>query len=97
MPRPAGRQAPLRAATAPGAVNTRAPASPCAWCGRNLADLSFEELGNIRITSVSRRAERLSEAPASVYVVSSDDNKLLVLIDGRTVYAPFFSGVLWDQ
>jgi iron complex outermembrane receptor protein len=23
-------------------------------------------------------------------------NKLLVLIDGRTVYAPFFSGVLWD-
>ena len=24
-------------------------------------------------------------------------NKLLVLIDGRTVYAPFFSGVLWDQ
>jgi iron complex outermembrane receptor protein len=24
-------------------------------------------------------------------------NKLLVLIDGRTVYAPYFSGVLWDQ
>jgi iron complex outermembrane receptor protein len=24
-------------------------------------------------------------------------NKLLVLIDGRTVYASFFSGVLWDQ
>ena len=24
-------------------------------------------------------------------------NKLLVLIDGRTVYAPFFSGVQWDQ
>ena len=23
-------------------------------------------------------------------------NKLLVLIDGRTIYAPFFSGVLWD-
>lgn len=105
---------------------------------RNLADLSFEELGDIRVTSVSRRSERLSEAPASVYVVSSADirrsgatslpealrlapnlqvaqinanqyaitargfnnaigNKLLVLIDGRTVYAPFFSGVLWDQ
>ena len=24
-------------------------------------------------------------------------NKLLVLIDGRTIYASFFSGVLWDQ
>ncbi|MDR7335212.1 TonB-dependent receptor domain-containing protein [Roseateles asaccharophilus] len=24
-------------------------------------------------------------------------NKLLVLIDGRTVYAPYFSGVQWDQ
>ena len=24
-------------------------------------------------------------------------NKLLVLIDGRTVYAPFYSGVQWDQ
>ena len=24
-------------------------------------------------------------------------NTLLVLIDGRTVYRPFFSGVLWDQ
>jgi len=24
-------------------------------------------------------------------------NKLLVLIDGRTVYSPLFSGVLWDQ
>ena len=24
-------------------------------------------------------------------------NKLLVLVDGRTVYTPFFSGVFWDQ
>ena len=24
-------------------------------------------------------------------------NKLLVLVDGRTVYTPFFSGVYWDQ
>jgi iron complex outermembrane recepter protein len=28
---------------------------------------------------------------------NSIGNKLLVLIDGRTVYAPFYSGVLWDQ
>jgi iron complex outermembrane receptor protein len=105
---------------------------------QNLADLSLEELSNIEITSVSRRAERLSDAAASVYVISNDDirrsgatslpevlrlapnlqvaridasqyaisargfnnavgNKLLVLIDGRTIYSPIFSGVFWDQ
>src|SRR5882672_8591089 len=105
---------------------------------RDLADLSLEELANIQVTSVSGRAERLSDAPASIYVITADDirrsgattlpealrlapnlqvarldagqyaitargfnnaigNKLLVLIDGRTVYAPFFSGVQWDQ
>lgn len=105
---------------------------------KDLADLSLEELANVEITSVSRRTERLGDAPASVFVISSDlirrsgvtslpealrlapnlqvaridagqyaisargfnnaiGNKLLVLIDGRTVYAPFFSGVFWDQ
>jgi iron complex outermembrane receptor protein len=104
---------------------------------RNLADLSLEELGNIEITSVSKRGERLSEAPASVFVITAEDvrrsgakslpealrlapnlqvaqvsassyaisargfnstsaNKLLVLIDGRSVYTPLFSGVFWD-
>jgi len=103
----------------------------------DLADLSLEELANLEITSVSRRAERLSDAPASVFVITGDDirrsgatsipealrlapnlevarvdahqyaisargfnntiaNKLLVLIDGRTVYTPLFSGVFWD-
>lgn len=103
----------------------------------NLADLSLEELGNIEITSVSRRAERILDAPASVYVITAEDirrsgatslpealrlapnllvaqvstggysisargfnssagNKLLVLIDGRSVYTPLFSGVFWD-
>lgn len=28
---------------------------------------------------------------------NSFGNKLLVLVDGRTVYAPIFSGVFWDQ
>lgn len=105
---------------------------------KEIADLSLEELSGIEVTSVSRRAEPLSAAPASIYVITSDairragvsslpealrlapnlqvaridatqyaisargfnnaiGNKLLVLIDGRTVYAPFFSGVLWDQ
>lgn len=104
----------------------------------DLADLSLEELANLQITSVSRRAERLADAPASVFVITREDirrsgatslpealrlapnlqvaridarqyaiaargfngtaasNKLLVLIDGRTVYTPLFSGVFWD-
>ncbi|MEO8442474.1 MAG: Plug domain-containing protein, partial [Betaproteobacteria bacterium] len=102
-----------------------------------LVDLSLEQLGNIEITSVSRHAERLSDAAASIYVISADDirrsgansipealrlapnlqvaradnnqwsitargfnsvlaNKMLVLIDGRTVYSPLFSGVFWE-
>lgn len=104
---------------------------------RQLADLSLEELSNIEITSVSKRAERLADAPTSVFVITADDirhagatslpealrlapalqvarvsaggyaisvrgfngssaNKLLVLIDGRSVYSPLFSGVFWD-
>jgi iron complex outermembrane receptor protein len=104
---------------------------------QDLADLSLEELSNIEVTSVSKRAERLSDAPASVFVITGDDirrsgvtslpealrlapnlavarsyangysisargfnnsagNKVLVLIDGRTVYSPLFSGVFWD-
>jgi iron complex outermembrane receptor protein len=105
----------------------------------DIADLSIEELGNIQITSVSRHAERLADAPASIFVITGEDirrsgatrlaealrlapnlevarinassyaisargfnqpnaiaNKLLVLIDGRTVYTPLFSGVFWD-
>jgi iron complex outermembrane receptor protein len=105
---------------------------------RDLTTLSLEELANVEITSVSRRPERLGDAPASVYVITSDDirragartlaealrlapnllvarldtgqyaisargfnslvaNKLLVLVDGRTIYTPLFSGVFWDQ
>ena len=103
----------------------------------DIADLSIEELGNIQITSVSKHAERLSDAPAAIFVITGEDirrsgatrlaealrlapnlevarvsassyaisargfnntiaNKLLVLIDGRTVYTPLFSGVFWD-
>ncbi len=103
-----------------------------------LADLSLEELANVQVTSVSGRAESLSGAAASIYVIRAEDirrsgvttlpealrlapnlqvaridasqyaisargfnnaigNKLLVLIDGRTVYTPFYSGVFWDQ
>jgi iron complex outermembrane receptor protein len=105
------------------------------------ADLSIEELANIEVTSVSRRPERLQDAPASVFVITADDirragarsltealslapnlhvargsnadyfisargmngtsnspaNKLLVMIDGRSVYSPLFSGTFWDE
>jgi len=107
----------------------------------DLADLSIEELANIQVTSVSRKPERLQDAPASVFVITPEDirragarslpealrlapnlhvaqsnsyahaisarglngsnnsspNKLLVMIDGRSVYAPLFSGVFWDM
>lgn len=103
----------------------------------DLASLTLEELANIQITSVSKKAERLADAAASVFVITQDDirhsgatslpevlrlapnlqvaqvsangytvsargfnnssaNKLLVLIDGRSVYSPLFSGVFWD-
>ena len=113
-----------------GAANAQTLAS-------NLADLSLEQLGSIVVTTVSRRAEPLAGAPASVYVITGEDirragstslaealrlapnlqvaradanqyaisargfnnvlaNKMLVLIDGRTVYSPLFSGTFWE-
>ena len=114
-----------------------AAAQGTALAARDLADLSLEQLANVVVSSVSRRDEPLSRAPASVYVITGDDvrrsgatslpealrlapnlqvarvdssqyaitargfnsttaNKLLVLIDGRTVYTPLFSGTFWD-
>src|SRR5688572_6221164 len=105
---------------------------------RDLADLTLEELASIVVTSVSKRAEPLINAPASIFVITNEDirrsgartltealrlapnlqvarlnatkyaisargfnnaigNKLLVLMDGRTIYTPLFSGVFWDQ
>jgi iron complex outermembrane recepter protein len=102
-----------------------------------LADLSLEELLNLRITSVSKKEQQVGQAPAAVYVITGEDirrsgaltlpdalrmapglqvaqiganqwavsargfngrfaNKLLVLMDGRSVYSPLFSGVQWD-
>jgi len=116
--------------TAPGHAAERGKAG--------LAELSLEQLGSIEVTSVTKRAEPLRDAAASIYVITADDirrsgvrtlpealrlapnllvartnantyaisargfnnsigNKLLVLIDGRTVYTPLFSGVFWDQ
>jgi len=114
-----------------------APLAQAQSLAAKLSTLSLEELSNIEITSVSKRAERLSDAPTSVFVITADDirrsgatslpealrlapnlqvarvaandwaisargfnstaaNKLQVLIDGRSVYSPLFSGVFWD-
>lgn len=103
----------------------------------SLADLSLEALVNLKVTSVSKKEEKLKDAAAAIFVLSNDDlrrsgattvadalrlvpglqvaaidsgnwavsargfnsqfaNKLLVMIDGRTVYLPLFSGVFWD-
>lgn len=104
----------------------------------DLVALSFDELLNVEITSVSKKIERLRDAPAAIHVISASDlrrsgarsipdalrmvpgvqvaqidankwavsarghngrfaNRLLVLIDGRSVYSPVYSGVYWEQ
>jgi iron complex outermembrane receptor protein len=118
-------------AAAPGADSAESPRTT------NLADLTFEQLLNITISSASRKSESLSGAPAAIFVVTAEDihrggftslpevlrmvpglyvaqsnshtwavsargfsdinnNKMLVLIDGRSVYTPLFGGVFWD-
>jgi iron complex outermembrane receptor protein len=105
---------------------------------RALKQLSLDQLLDMQVTSVTKRSEPLSDAAASIYVITQEairrsgvttlpealrlapnlqiaradsaqyaisargfnnaiGNKLLVLIDGRTVYTPLFSGVFWDQ
>lgn len=100
-------------------------------------DLPPEQLLAAKVTSASRRAERLSDVPAAVYVITNEAirqagvksvpdalrmapgvnvaqadanswavsirgfngllaNKLLVMIDGRTIYNPLFAGTYWD-
>ncbi len=112
--------------------------TPCSYAaGSDLTTLSIEDLMNIEVTSVSKRAQPLSDSATAIFVITQADirrsgvtsipealrmapgievahidankwaitargfngrfaNKLLVLIDGRTVYSPLFSGVFWD-
>jgi iron complex outermembrane receptor protein len=110
---------------------------PVALSEDSVADFSLEELMNVKVTSVSKQEENLSDAAAAIFVLNNDDlrrsgattvaealrlvpgvqvaatgssdwavsargfntqfaNKLLVMIDGRAVYSPTFSGVYWD-
>ena len=104
----------------------------------DLTELSIEDLMKIEITSVSKKAQKVSDAAAAVFVITQDDirrsgvtsipealrmapgievaridaknwaitargfnnfmaNKLLILMDGRTVYQPLFAGVYWNM
>ncbi len=104
---------------------------------RSVLEMDLRELAEIRVTSVSRRPQKLADTAAAVYVITSEDirrsgattlpevlrmvpgvevarinattwavtsrgmngrfsNKLLVLVDGRSVYTPLFSGVYWE-
>jgi iron complex outermembrane recepter protein len=116
----------------------------CLLCGSAFAQdipdvttISLEDLMNVKVTSVSKREQKLGAAAAAIFVITQDDirrsgarnipealrlapglevaridenkwaiaargfngrftNKLLVLIDGRSVYTPLFSGVYWN-
>lgn len=104
---------------------------------KSLKRMSLDELMDIEVTSVSKRAEKLTEVASAIQVITGEDihrsaatslpealrlapnlqvaqlnsyswvvgargfngnfaNKLLVMIDGRSVYTPLFAGVLWD-
>jgi len=104
----------------------------------NLLDLSLEELVEYRLTSMSRKEQRVVDTAAAAYVITGEElrragalsipealrlvpglnvaqisrdrwavssrgfnerfsSKLLVLVDGRSIYSPMFSGVLWES
>jgi iron complex outermembrane recepter protein len=56
---------------ASGQVQAPVPA-PASTVG-NLKRLNLDDLLNVEVTSVSRHSERLFDAPASIYVIGSDD------------------------
>jgi len=98
----------------------------------DLDKLGVDELFNVQVTSVGRKAQELSKAPAAVFVLTAEDirrsgatcipealqwvpgltvlhldgrswvvsargsatlysNKILVMIDGRSLYTPLFA------
>ena len=103
----------------------------------DLSELNLEQLGEVKVTSASRKSESLSTAPAAIYVLTGEEilnggfrnlpdalrtvpglyvaqtdahiwqisargysdfynDKMLVLVDGRSVYTPLYGGVYWD-
>ena len=105
---------------------------------KDFAELDLEELLNTEIITASRGAQKLSDAPNAVYVLTAEDIKrsgavdipevlrlvpgidvaaiygnsyavsargfndrfaqrMLVMIDGRSIYTSFFGGVFWEN
>ncbi len=131
------RRALISAFVALGVLASAQTAGPESHVG-DLKKLSIEELMDLEITSVSRKPEKLHDAPSAIQVIVNDEirrsgatsipealrlagnlhvarkgahewgisargfntdsaNKLLVLMDGRALYTPLFSGVFWDR
>ena len=130
----------LAAGAAPAGAQLMADASDPLT---ELSRMSLEQLSNVEVTSVSKSAQALSSAAASIYVITREEilrsgvmsipealrlapnlqiaqltsteysngargfagapdvqnfsNKILILIDGRSVYSPLFSGVAYDM
>lgn len=106
--------------------------------GKPVVATSLVQISNVRVTSFTRTAEKISDVPAAMYVITGDEikrmgvqqlantlryapgvavvqagagswyiavrgfnssttNKLLVLIDGRSIYSTLYGGVLWQE
>jgi iron complex outermembrane receptor protein len=105
---------------------------------RDFQELSLEDLLEIEVVTAAKKVQKISEAPAAMYVITDEDirqsgattipdvlrmvpgldvmeitasdfvvnargfnqemsNKMLVLIDGRSVYWDFYGLVVWDS
>lgn len=104
---------------------------------QDLTKLSLNDLVNVRVSSASKKEQKLFQTATAIYVITQEDirrsgmtsipdllrlvpgmdvahvdaskwaitargfngrfaNKMLVLVDGRTVYSPLFAGVYWE-
>ncbi|MBI5184376.1 MAG: TonB-dependent receptor [Nitrospinae bacterium] len=120
----------------PGMALAESPGSAAAF-PLDVTRMNLQELMAVKITSVSKKPQAMSETAAAVFVITQEDirrsgaasipdalrmvpgiqvahitanqwaismrgfnnvysNKLLVLMDGRSVYSPLFAGVYWD-
>lgn len=116
-------------------TNASEPARPAE--SSSVAEMSLEDLLDLRVSSAGKKDQALSDVAAAAFVITNEmiltsgittipellrlapgvsvaqidankwaisirgfnslySNKLLVMIDGRSVYSPFFSGVHWD-
>ena len=104
---------------------------------QDLTKLSLNDLVNVRVSSASKKEQKLFQTETAIHVITQEDirrsgmtsipellrlvpgmdvahvdaskwaitargfngrfaNKMLVLVDGRTVYSPLFAGVYWE-